>query len=455
MDTFSIIREALRKSESDPAAHAGLSHDEVIAGRVIAAVQTVVDALTPPVAGRYVVGFANIGTAGTDLHALNIFVSSKPLYDQSLSLIEKCVVITTLAAHEIGHTHVTAPRKDLIGAHNPSSGFHAVANLADDIILEPFMVERFPILADAFEFTGLWVLRNGKGPFPKVYRMKRDMTTADRFNVILNGSRYGDVPEVVFVGAAEAERDWSRDWARRLIASPLKDHGAFLALVDEAWVRIREEAPEDEQPEQPPIIDDGESSTEGEPENGDEGDDEGDDGSTDGEGDDESDHGDDDATTRDPNDAPRDWDDDDDDADDGDGDGSDGEGEDGDEPDGDTGSGDSKDGEPSDGETNDGDEQGDEPGESNDGESTSGESTDVEDGEQGTGDGDEGGGGGAASSIRDEDSFDKNEADESAHEQSQSRNTPRDTATEQAVRTYASTTVTSFGKHGTMTTVWD
>jgi hypothetical protein len=399
------------------------------------------------------VGFANIGTAGTDLHALNIFVSSKPLYDQSLSLIEKCVVITTLAAHEIGHTHVTAPRKDLIGAHNASSGFHAVANLADDIILEPFMTERFPILADAFEFTGLWVLRNGKGPFPKVYRMKRDMTTADRFNVILNGSRYGDVPEVVFIGEAAAERDWSRDWARRLIASPLKDHDAFLALVDEAWVRIREEAPEDEQPEQPPIIDnpEGESGEgEGEPDDGDEDTDEGDD-ATDG----EPNGG--EGEPGDPNDAPRDWDDDDADADDGDGeaDGSDGEGEDGDEPDGDTGSGDSKDGEPSDGETNDGDEQGDEPGESNDGESKPGESTDVEDGEQGTGDGDEGGGGGAASSVRDEDSFDKNEADESAHEQSQSRNTPRDEATEQAVRTYASTTVTSFGKHGTMTTVWD
>ena len=66
MDTFSIIRNALAATENDPD-KVGLAQDIIDAGRIIAAVQVVVDALTPPDGGRYIVGFKDIATAGTSL----------------------------------------------------------------------------------------------------------------------------------------------------------------------------------------------------------------------------------------------------------------------------------------------------------------------------------------------------------------------------------------------------
>ena len=168
MDTFSIIRNALAASENDPD-KVGLAQDITDTARVVAAVQVVVDALTPPDGGRYIVGFKDIATAGTSLADHRIVVSSKPLRDPDLSLVEKAVVIATFAAHEIGHTYVTRPRRypvDVVKAHNDHSGFHSVANIADDIILEPFMVDRYPILQDAFDFTGAWVLRNTAESLP-------------------------------------------------------------------------------------------------------------------------------------------------------------------------------------------------------------------------------------------------------------------------------------------------
>ena len=250
MDTFSIIRNALAASESDPD-KVGLDDHTITTGRILAAVQTVVDALTPPDGGRYIVSFMDIGTAGTSLATRRIVVSSKPLHDRSLSMVEKAVVIATFAAHEIGHTLVTRPRGNLIREHNPHTGYHAVPNLADDLILEPHMVDRYPILEDAFAFTGLWVLRTTAKDLPKVERVTNN--TTDRFNLLLNASRYPDLPDIVFPDAASiAERDWSRDWASRLIALRLTDHSGFIALCDEAWERIRETVEPQPEPEPEP-----------------------------------------------------------------------------------------------------------------------------------------------------------------------------------------------------------
>ena len=273
MNTFSIITNALAESENDPD-KAGLDEYTIMVGRVIAAVQKVVDALTPPDGGRYVVALADISTAGTSLGERRITVSSKPLNDKALTLIEKAVVIATFAAHEIGHTLVTRPRDGAAQKHNTHSGYHAVANLADDIILEPFMADRYPILKDAFAFTGLWVLRTTSPVLPKVHTMQRSMSTPERFNVVLSATRYPDLDDIVFSDdVTKAERDWSRGWAQRLGALRISDHAGFLALCDEVWERIREEAPE-EAPE--PIIEEpeqgGDEPTPGESNEQDEGD---------------------------------------------------------------------------------------------------------------------------------------------------------------------------------------
>jgi hypothetical protein len=477
MDTFSIIRDALAKTEDDPD-KAGLDAKVVEAGRIVAAVQVVVDALTPPDGGRYIVGFADIATAGTSLGERTIRVSSAPLGDRTLSMVEKAVVVATFTAHEIGHTLVTRPRKfpvNLIEAHNAHSGFKSLANIADDIVLEPFMVDRFPILADAFEFTGLWVLRNtSEGPFPLVDTLDRTTSAAGRFNILMHATRYGDIDDIVWTpGKMVAERDWCRDWKRRLLAVPLLDHAGFLALVDEAWDHVRT-IDEDE----PPIIDEPEpepeEGEEGEPEPG-EGEGEGDsmgqdfdeptdpDGEPEGSDDDfdeEPDEDDDDepegeSESEDEGDESEDEGDESEDEGD---DGEDGDGEDGDEDGGDTGSGDSEsdsdDAEGEDSGDGDGDGESDEDGD----EPTEGGDYDGHDGDGDPTGGDGGGGNAEADSndnLRDEDDFDESEVDETTHDSAETTDPMTDRVAEQAVRTYEATTATKFGIHGTLSTTWE
>lgn len=473
MNTFSLVQKALNESAKDTS-KADLDFRTIEAGRVLHAVQTVVDALTPPDGGRYVVGFADITSAGTNLTERRIIVSSKPLRDSSLTLVEKAVLLVTFAAHEIGHTIVTRPRKALVQEHSSSDGFHACANLSDDIILEPVMVDRFPILADAFEWTGLWLMRQSPNPLPKVQRMVPGMETAARFNVLVNATRYGDIPEVVwFDDRARAERDWARDWAKRLKALRLTDHTGFLLLCDEAWVRIRsdENLPEPEpqpaqggdegepEPSEDESDEQGEPGSEGDAEEGEDDDDADDDADGDDDGDDESD---------DAHDATDDATDDEsgeDEPGDGDGESEDGDGDEGDEGEGEDGSGDA-DGEgegegpgqpdPSITSFNDDD---DDDGESDeDGESEDGEGTDT-DGGTGNGNDDGAGGGGnsAADSntLRDENDFDKSDVEETTHDSSEGN--PLSIAAEDAedrVRQFASATTTTFGKHGSLPTIW-
>jgi hypothetical protein len=446
MDTFSIIRDAVARATSDPD-KAGLSAADREAGDVIAAVQVVVDVLTPPGGGRYIVGFADIATAATSLNEHRIIVSSKPLRDYRLSTVEKAVVIATFAAHEIGHTFVTAPRKDMVAVHNPKSGYHAVANLADDIVLEPFMVARYPILEDAFAFTGAWVLRTTAGELPKVVKMRRDMKTAERFNAVLSATRYDDSAPIVWDGdAAARERDWCRDWAARLIAAPTVDHATFFALCDELWDRIRCEAEEDPEPE-PPIIDEpvgppGPKRDEDEDE-------------------DEDEDGEDEPTgeSKDPNDAPRDFDDEDD-EDDGEGESKDGD-EDGNE------GGDEPTDEPADEPTDeptDGKDEGDEPTDEPTGPSDPKDGDDEPDDESSKDDldkepeasSDDDEGGPNSSPARGEDDFDERDIDKSTHDQvKRPEYDSRADDYERAVREYASTTATTFGRHGTLSTRWD
>ena len=441
MDTFSLIREAVAASEVDPD-HARMDIETRTVGRIVAAVQVVCDVLTPPDGGRYIVGFADIATAATSIGDRRIIVSSKPLADRSLSMVEKAVVIATFAAHEIGHTIVTAPRKGLIEAHNAKSGYHAVANIADDIILEPFMVERFPILADAFEFTGLWVLRNTAKALPKVETMRKAMTTAERFNVILSATRYTDTDDIVWNGdAACRERDWARAWRDRLIASPINDHGAFLAHCDELWDRIRSEADEDPQP---PIINEPPEGPVGpKPDDEDEDEDEPKGPKPEGPIDEPTDDEPDGEDEPEPDD------------------------EGGDEPGGDKPGpkgepkGDPKDGDPNDQPTDWDDGKGDDDGEPGEDEPDTdpGDKPDANDDHRPKDEG-EGGGGNSekeATPQRDEDDFDESEVDKTTHDQAERNPFSQydGERAEQAVRTFASTTVTSFGIHGSMSTRWD
>lgn len=435
MDTFTLVQRALDASADDPAKQ-GLDKREIEYGRITTAVQTVVDALTPPDGGRYIVGFSDISTAQTSLGERKITVSSKPIRDASLTLVEKAVVIATFAAHEIGHTYVTAPRKALIPAHNPHSGYHAVTNLADDIILEPVMVDRYPILADAFEFTGQWVLKSTAGTLPKVVTLRRSMTTPERFNLLLSATRYGDIPEIVWAGKASiAERDWCRAWADRLISARLADHDTFLALCDEAWERIRSKA-EDENEEEPPVIVEPPvgPSREPQPEPPDkDGEDEGPGGSEDGE--DEDDDGEPDEDEDEPTDDGEDEDEDGEDEDTGKG---------GDEPTDDVNE------QPRDWDDDEGEGEDEAEDEGNPVPPTETDNTGKP--------GHDGGGGDPeadADDVRDEDDFDQSAVDQSMHDQSE--RDPRDwdaMNVDKAVRKYSSTTVTAFGKHGSLSTVW-
>jgi hypothetical protein len=471
MNTFSIITSALSASENDPA-KAGLDRQTIETGRIITAVQTVVDALTPPDGGRYIVGFADISTAGTSLGERRITVSSKPLADARLSMVEKAVVIATFAAHEIGHTLVTKPRKGIAREHNSHSGYHAVANLADDIILEPFMADRYPILQDAFEFTGLWVLRTTSTELPKVHLMTRSMSTPDRFNVLLSASRYTDAADIVFVGdAAEEEKRWGRDWAARLIALRLTDHGGFIALCDEAWERIRTE----------PDVDDDEQDEDDEPEPEPEqpkGDEPG--GESEGADDDEQDEAEDDESEDEDGESKEDGESDE--ADDDESEPGDEQGE--DEGEGGSEEADDDEQDPDEGKDKGGDEPGgdeptDEPPTTERGEGKGkqpGEqpdNVDWDDDERKESDKDteasddghaddgdptsdkRGGGGNAEATVRSEDDFDQNKVDETTHDSAEEEAGHWDREqVEQAIRTYASTEVTSFGRHGHMSTDW-
>lgn len=476
MNTFTLVQRALDASANDES-KAGLGENQIETGRVLSAVQTVVDALTPGNGGRYVVAFADILTAQTALGDRKIIVSSKPLHDASLSLVEKAVVIATFAAHEIGHTFVTEPKRGLVTAHNPHTGFHAVANLADDIILEPFMIDRAPILEDAFTFTGLWVLRTtAKGSLPKREYLKRGMSTPERFNLILSATRYGDIDEIVWHPSAVRERIWARSWADRLISARLNDHDTFLSLCDEAWERIRSEAdvppePEPEPEPDQPGTEPGESGS-GEEDGPDDDEDEGESEPGEGEGDGEPQDGDGQPGGEPGDDGAGEGDEpgegDGDEGEDGDGSG-DGDGE--SESDGDgTGDGDGDDATES-GEPEGGVGVG-KPGDDmpdlnqidrdwDDDTEAEGEGTDEEFGNasESTPDDAVGGGGDANAddaTLRPEDDFDTDEVEESMHDSAERTpydwNAQRD---DEAARIYASTTRTAFGKHGSMSTTWE
>jgi hypothetical protein len=287
--------------------------------------------------------------------------------------------------------------------------------------------------------------------------MSKGMTTAERFNVVLSATRYGDIADIVFVDTVTlAEKTWSRDWAKRLKALRLTDNDGFIALCDEAWNHIREEA--DEEPLQDdqsgqgdePDTDEGDEDDESEGQSGDqsqpgidEDEDEADEGeSGESEGDDEGDGASDESE-------------------DGEGDEGDASGEsesgseggsEGDESDGTTDSGESMDG------ASESDAQGEgEGGEPTDANAEKDASDDDHaSGESGGVDG-KGGGGNAEAKAppRSEDDFAQSEVDQSMHEQSEKD--PYDYSArkaEQAVRTYANTTVTSFGVHGSLPTEW-
>lgn len=411
MDTFTLVKRTLTERADDPL-NAMLDPETARIGLITTAVQTVVDALTPADGGRYIVGFQDISTAATSLLDRRVIVSSRPLRDVDLTMVEQAVVIVTFTAHEIGHTVITAPRKALIPAHNPHSGYHAVANLADDIILEPYMADRYPILRDAFEFTGLWVLRTTSTNLPRVERLTKSMTTAQRFNMLLAATRY-DTDLIEWAPNAAKERAWGLDWKRRLIAARLTDHDTFLALCDEAWDRIRSTA-EDE--DEPPVIEEPPVGPVGPPEDDDDDETEP---PVDGPvcpppGGNETDYEDPDDEPRDPNDEPRDWDDD--------------------EPKGD---------EPKGGDSGPAEDHPDPDARTNPGEKG------------------EGGGGNSAANAdtakrRDEDDFNPREVDKSTHDQSESDPWDYDArAAEQRARIYASSTITAFGQHGSMATTWE
>lgn len=512
MDTFSIVRQALDKSAGDE--QVGLVADRVTTiARVVHAAQTVADALTPADGGRYIVGFADVATAGTDLAGRRIIVSSKPIYDENLSLIEKAVVVATFVAHEIGHTEISRFKAEQVRLHGErkGKGYHSVSNLADDIILEPWMIDRYPILADAFAFTGLWVLRSTAKELPKREHGNWE-SPAQRFNTILSATRYGDVEEIVWATqTARDERDWGRAWSDRLVAAPIRDVPGFIVLCDELWERINErpeaepepepEPGEDEAEDEPPVIIERDPlgrSPKGKSEPQDETDEE-----QDGEDDESEPEGDEPGGSQ--SDDPTTGDDDESESEDGEGEGSETETE--DDTDQDDGAGEDAEGETEDDESDEGTDEGDDAtdgatGEDEDGDDLGEQTSDMPDSfdepegetdgscdndgdDEGTDEGDskgddpstdggegsdeenadgpegpkgEGGGGDAEQGAQEPEGdwdtdWDDREVDQTTHNQSESQGD--DEAVETAVREYESTERLAWGKHGTATVRWE
>lgn len=266
-----------------------LTHHEsgkAVLVEVLDAVQRVVDALTTPEGGRYVVSLSDQGAASGNLTTKRIVITYKPLTDRALNLAQVTEVMTGLTTHEIGHTVISPlTAKVLDERFSDASGQDPLAkffaNVADDHKLEVYMTARFPGIGGSFRPTAEWVTRQ-YGISGKLFKMSADLDLVGRTNLAIAAFRYPFAVRWVRNALTRREREWWQDWASRYAVTQTEDE--IEALLREGLTRLGapdlsdpEPQPEDEEPGDEP----GESEDEGEGGEGNEPDD------TTGEGNDE------------------------------------------------------------------------------------------------------------------------------------------------------------------------
>lgn len=234
---------------------------------VLDAVQRVVDALTNPEGGRYVVSLSDQGAASGDLNGKRIVISYKPLTDKSLNLAQVTEVMTGLTTHEIGHTVISLITKKVLQERfadasgvDPLAKF--LANVADDEKLERYMTARFPGIGGSFRPTLEWVTRQYKVD-QKVFKMSADLDLVGRTNLAIAAFRYPFAVRWVKNALTRREREWWQAWANRY-AETGEDEDAIEALLREGLTRLgAPDLSDPEQPEQEQESDEGEGDEQG------------------------------------------------------------------------------------------------------------------------------------------------------------------------------------------------
>jgi hypothetical protein len=247
--TLTIIDQALGRSRLN-----SVKDLEDIA-EVLEATQRVVDTLTPPWGGRYIVALKDATTAVTDFQAKTIVITAKPIYDSTLTQGQCAEVLVGLTAHEIGHTIFDGLDWALaVRDRNPHPAYSRLSNLLADHRLEARMATRFPMIGPSFGIMLRWVAKFYKYGEAKAVRATPTMKGPARFDFAVAAVRYPWGVKWSADAATRAERRRWREWADEYTqGDTLEEH---LAGLDVAFAWLMDPAtPEPEADEPEPIID--------------------------------------------------------------------------------------------------------------------------------------------------------------------------------------------------------
>jgi hypothetical protein len=172
-------------------------------------VQTFVNAFAR--GGRYRVDFSDkVSTAGTDLQARKIVITTAPLSDPTLSAQEAGLVLTGMAAHEVSHDRYGRSTAAAVRrAFGASPMANRLSNLLDDVRIERRFVTDYPGYAAVFAPLLSYVATKGGRAIQPTLKRPSDLAIAAiRFE---SHADWSD-PDV----AAEAAwwKRWATIWSR-------------------------------------------------------------------------------------------------------------------------------------------------------------------------------------------------------------------------------------------------
>jgi hypothetical protein len=220
---------------------------------VLAGVTSIVNAMAG--GDHYAVMLSGqVSTAGTDLQAKRVGITTAALVDQRLTLLERLGVTTAMGVHEAGHTRISAPMGRAVAkAFRAESRVvyeraQTLSNIGDDERLEYQTSQRWPTYTGLFSLGAWWITQR----YPRGMVTRAPQTRQEALNLGLAAIRYlrwtqwGSDPLML------AERAWWRAWGDRMkVADKPKDH---VALIREALDHIEplpEERPEPGEQSQP------------------------------------------------------------------------------------------------------------------------------------------------------------------------------------------------------------
>ena len=243
MDTFSLIRNALAQTENDPD-KAGLDAVHHRAGRILAAVQTVVDVLTRPTAA------GTSSRSPTSPRRARLSPSGA-----SSSAASRC----TTRASRWSRRRSSSRRSPLMRSGTRWSPDRARC-WSRSTTPTP-ATTRSPTSPTTSSLSRTWSSGTRScgtrstspacgsfGPrqsLPRSNGSPHDHAT-ERYNLLLHATRYGDIPEVIVSGDAALQSVTGAGLGGRLIALRSPTTVASSPCATRSWERIREEAPEDE-----------------------------------------------------------------------------------------------------------------------------------------------------------------------------------------------------------------